>query len=132
MVNITLHEFSATDIILSNVICFDAHNVHITNITTSLSISFLFEASACFVSNKFSPKLYIVMIFAVLLVNRRFVLIQREDWIKNPTIGEKSVVYFSVNINSTPDFNAPKKYLLDSVEDGVYDGFVKAILGKLI
>lgn len=72
------------------------------------------------------------MIYIILLECKRFVFIQRADWIKKRNMCGKSLIFYSPNEDSMPDFNAPKKFLFNERSIGTYDGFVTSVRGKFI
>lgn len=70
------------------------------------------------------------MFYILILESKRFLLIQRADWIENNTVGEKSLIFYSNDENSMPDFTAPKRFLLDEKSNATYDGFLVATRGE--
>lgn len=53
------------------------------------------------------------MVFAVLLLCRRFIIVQ-DNWIKTQNHGEKTAVFSSPEKNTVPDFTLEEKYLFDA------------------
>lgn len=70
------------------------------------------------------------MFYIALLESRRFIVINRGDWIKDRRFGKKSLIFFSPDLNDEVNFNAPKKFLFDAKSPAVYNGFFKACFGE--
>lgn len=69
------------------------------------------------------------MVFAILLVCRRFIVVQ-DNWIKTKNLREITTVFSSPNKNAVPDFTLEEKYLFDATKANVYSGFALKQFGN--
>lgn len=65
----------------------------------------------------------------VLLKSNRYVVVPTK-WIKNPIVGEQSVVFHSPHADSDPDFELKREFYLNQSSDACYDAFVYKIFGN--